>query len=334
MPLMSEKPRILFVDDEPLLLEALQRAYFRHKRAEWDMFFENSPQKAIELQKAYPFHVVVTDFHMPDINGLELAKSIQASDDSTQIVMLTGAADLDTAVNAINSTRIYRFYTKPCEPEVLEQGIEDCLLRHSQKTQSLNPPAQAGYDILNRLPIGVIVCDTNTHVIHMNQFAAEICATRQVFSIDPTTNKLRASLASYRDELKACIQSVAPQDRAMSLSRKGSDTSVCVIISNLKEGQNDRVMLLISDPDRHMAPSIDILQSIYDLPPSEARLLQHIVQGYSLLESADKMGITESSARTYLKRIFSKTNTRGQPELIRSVLLTPTLHQQENRLFN
>lgn len=325
---MSEKPRILFVDDEPLVLEALQRAYFRHRHHDWDMSFETEPLNAIALHKENPFHVVVTDFYMPDVNGIELARSIQEEDDSCQVVMLTGAADLGTAANVINSTRIFRFYTKPCPPEILEQGIEECLIRHDQKKKESNPATEVGTDVLNRLPLGIIICKKDGHVIHMNQFAAEICSSRQVLSID-NANILRTVEASYRDDLAFCLRSDDNSDKAISIARDSSDAPICVIGSPLIDSANDKVMLLISDPDKQVAPSVEILQSLYDLPRSEARLLHHIVQGESLAKAAKHLGITESSARTYLKRIFAKTNTKGQPELIRSVLMTPTLRHQD-----
>jgi len=325
---MSDKPRILFVDDEPLVLEALQRAYFRHRRHDWDMSFKTEPLNAIALHKETPFHVVVTDFYMPHMNGIELAQRIQETDDTCQVVMLTGAADLGTAAHVINSTRIFRFYTKPCPPEILEQGIEDCLIRHKQKRKENKPANQVGTDALNRLPLGIIICKKDGHVIHMNQFAAEICSAQQVLSID-SANILRTVRACYRDDLACCLRGDDKNDKAISIARDTSDTPICVIGSPLIDSANDKVMLLISDPDKHVAPSIEILQSLYDLPPSEARLLHHIVQGAPLAKAAQNLGITESSARTYLKRIFAKTNTKGQPELIRSVLMTPTLRQQD-----
>jgi DNA-binding CsgD family transcriptional regulator len=122
------------------------------------------------------------------------------------------------------------------------------------------------------------------------------------------------------------LKETEKQDRAISLMDDEIGRAVSIIVSRTKGGDANRVMLLIADPSRHVAPSVDILQSIYSLPPSEARILHFIVQGFSLQETAEKMQITESSARTYLKRVFFKTNTKSQPELIRSVLLTPALY--------
>lgn len=325
---MNVKPRILFVDDEPLLLKGIRRTLGLVHQRDWEMVFETDPVMAVELQRARSFDVVVTDFMMPVLNGIDLAVQMNDIDPSTQIVMLTGAADLTTAAEVINSTQVVRFFTKPCAMDILEKGILECVRKHEERARSsenvLKP--DFGDEVLDKLSIGVAICEQNGRVVYMNQFAAEVCAAHKTLSVD-TTGILRTVDPRYREEFMACLKETEKQDRAISLMDDDMGRAVSIIVSRTKGGDANRVMLLIADPSRHVAPSVDILQSIYSLPPSEARILHFIVQGLSLQETAEEMQITESSARTYLKRVFLKTNTKSQPELIRSVLLTPALYK-------
>ena len=76
------------------------------------------------ILKDGPFSVIVTDFKMPDMNGTQLlARAGEEAPDMIRI-MLTGQADLNTAIDAVNRGHIFRFLTKPCEPDVLRGCLE------------------------------------------------------------------------------------------------------------------------------------------------------------------------------------------------------------------
>ena len=68
--------RILFVDDEPSVLDGLRRM-LRSQRREWDMAFAASGREALELAEADPFDVIVTDMKMPEMDGAELLVRMQ-----------------------------------------------------------------------------------------------------------------------------------------------------------------------------------------------------------------------------------------------------------------
>jgi DNA-binding CsgD family transcriptional regulator len=85
------------------------------------------------------------------------------------------------------------------------------------------------------------------------------------------------------------------------------------------------VAVLANDPEH--APAIDaqMLRAWYDLTPAEARVSMLLVSGLSLAEIVERLGIGANTARTHLKSIFAKTDTRRQGELIRLLLSNPTL---------
>lgn len=112
---------VLFVDDEPNVLNA----YKRNLRKDFDISTAESGADALALMKAKPgeFAVIVSDMQMPHMNGVEfLAESKVMSPNSVRM-MLTGNADQQTAIDAINSGDIYRFINKPCTPEDMATSL-------------------------------------------------------------------------------------------------------------------------------------------------------------------------------------------------------------------
>lgn len=119
--------RVLCVDDEPNALEAYRRTM--HRR--FEIVVAESGRKGLELLRtAGPFPVVVSDYRMPDMNGVQfLARAADASPDSVRI-MLTGHADTRTAIDAVNEGEIYRFLTKPCPPVRLSRALDDAVRQY------------------------------------------------------------------------------------------------------------------------------------------------------------------------------------------------------------
>jgi response regulator RpfG family c-di-GMP phosphodiesterase len=115
------KPRILCVDDEPLVLTAQSRHLGKHFEVEG----EGDPRAAlVRVQNAAePYQVVVSDYNMPGMNGVELLAHVRRASPDTARVMLTGRADLGVAIQAVNEGNVFRFLTKPCPPETLIEVI-------------------------------------------------------------------------------------------------------------------------------------------------------------------------------------------------------------------
>lgn len=108
----STPATILLVDDEAAVRSGLSRALhdpcYRILEAE-------HPKAALKLLEREKVDVIITDFVMPGMSGLEFLKIVREQFPDTARIMLTGHADLDTAVRAIQEGEIYRFLAKPCE---------------------------------------------------------------------------------------------------------------------------------------------------------------------------------------------------------------------------
>lgn len=140
------KKRILFVDDEMLVLEGLQRM-LRPLRAEWEMVFVDSGAKALELMGQAPFDVVVSDMRMPGMNGAELLAEVLKRFPKTVRLVLSGHADRDLVLKCVGST--HQYLSKPCQPEELKAAIARASqLETSLRDQSLRQLVSR----LDRLP--------------------------------------------------------------------------------------------------------------------------------------------------------------------------------------
>ncbi len=122
---MDEK--ILCVDDELNLLLSLQRQL----RKEFHIECALGPEKALAaIAREGPFAVVVSDLQMPGMNGLELLAMVKQLSPEGIRIMLTGQADLETAIAAVNQGNIFRFLTKPCSTEELAHTLTAALEKY------------------------------------------------------------------------------------------------------------------------------------------------------------------------------------------------------------
>ncbi len=121
---------ILLVDDSPELLQALTR---QHRKA-FNLVTAEGAEEALRLfPEKGPFPVVVSDFQMPGMNGIAFLGKVREQWPETIRIMLTGQADVDVAVNAVNQGRIFRFLSKPCEKELFESVLSEALEQHRLK---------------------------------------------------------------------------------------------------------------------------------------------------------------------------------------------------------
>jgi response regulator RpfG family c-di-GMP phosphodiesterase len=116
--------RILFVDDEPILLDTYKRLLGR----QFDVTTAVGPQAGLETVRANgPFGVIVSDLRMPGMDGVTFLSSVRKMAPDSVRVMLTGYGDMDAAVAAVNEGQIFRFLNKPCPHDTLVRTLETCL---------------------------------------------------------------------------------------------------------------------------------------------------------------------------------------------------------------
>jgi response regulator RpfG family c-di-GMP phosphodiesterase len=123
---MSEQ--ILIVDDDVNLLAAMRRQL----RGRFNVTTAASGEEALDVFRTQPEKpaVILCDMRMGGLNGVETLRQIKASSPDTVRLMLTGNADMQTAIDAINDGAIFRFLTKPCPPDLLEAGLNAAMDQH------------------------------------------------------------------------------------------------------------------------------------------------------------------------------------------------------------
>ena len=120
-------PRILCVDDEPNVLEGLRR----NLRNGFDVSVSSSGAAALQrLKDGESFEVIVSDMRMPGMNGALLLAEFRARSPDTVRLLLTGQADLDSAVAAVNEGQIFRFLTKPCPAAALIAALRSAVAQY------------------------------------------------------------------------------------------------------------------------------------------------------------------------------------------------------------
>lgn len=115
---MTEK--VLFVDDEENILHSIKREL----RKRFEIYTASSGSEALALLKNEgPFAVIVSDMRMPLMDGIQLLAAVKDQYPDTIRMMLTGNADQETAIDAVNKGQIFRFLNKPCPTSTLVIAI-------------------------------------------------------------------------------------------------------------------------------------------------------------------------------------------------------------------
>lgn len=113
--------RVLFVDDEPNLLEAIQRTL----RKQVDMRIAVGAAQGLRvLREEGPFALVISDMRMPDMDGAQFLGLVRKESPDSIRMILSGQADLQATIAAVNEGHIFRFLNKPCPPDRLMSAIE------------------------------------------------------------------------------------------------------------------------------------------------------------------------------------------------------------------
>jgi len=123
----QKAPVIAVVDDEEMVLTSLRS--FLMLETEYDIMTYDSPAKALEEIRESPIDLVVSDYLMPGMNGIEFLMEVKKLHPYATRILLTGYADKENAIKAINEVGLYQYIEKPWENEDLKLIIQNGLER-------------------------------------------------------------------------------------------------------------------------------------------------------------------------------------------------------------
>ncbi len=133
--------RILFVDDEPNVLRAMRRIF---RRENYTLWTAPTGEDAVDLLKTEgAAHVVISDFRMPGMDGAALLRHVKETYPETIRIMLTGHADVNAIMGAVNDGAVYKFITKPWNDEDLRLTVGLALEQYDLRQENRELKIQA-----------------------------------------------------------------------------------------------------------------------------------------------------------------------------------------------
>lgn len=178
-------------------------------------------------------------------------------------------------------------------------------------------------DVIERFALGVILVDRECRALLRNSAATAILAMRDGLSDDD--GRLVAS--SHRDTcaIRNAVTSVAARlaGSAPAVALSIARPSLKRPLSLMAVRMGRATALFISDPESSLCASVELLQTLYGLTPKEAQIAALLVEGSSIEELAERLGISAQTARWHLKNVFNKASAETQRDLIRMILTGP-----------
>ncbi|EKD27027.1 MAG: sigma 54 response regulatory protein [uncultured bacterium] len=122
-----KKHTILIVDDEPNILKSLQRLF---EDSDYEILSSENGFEGLTLLQKNNVSLIISDYRMPEMDGIALLKKASEISPSTVRIMLTGFADINTIIRSINLGEIFRFIVKPWNDDELQETVTSCLAYH------------------------------------------------------------------------------------------------------------------------------------------------------------------------------------------------------------
>ncbi|HEX6136356.1 MAG TPA: response regulator [Casimicrobiaceae bacterium] len=212
----TERPRILFLDDEDRILNALA-ALFRYK---YQVFTATSGDKALAILGQCHVHVVVSDQRMPGMTGVEFLRQVKAVSPNTVRILLTGFSDLSAIIGSVNDGEVYRFLNKPWGNQEIQAVIADAL--------SIGLALEA--DVVEAPPAEVPARTAATEPCPDRPAVLMLHDRRETFEkVRPLLNESHPFV--YAGSMEECLRALQTR-------------SVGVIVSDLQVGRRDTSELL------------------------------------------------------------------------------------------
>ena len=212
---------VLIVDDERNVLSALRRLFMD---SGYTILTAESATEGLELFKTHDVHLVISDYRMPGMNGVEFLTHVKDEYPETIRMILSGYADVNVIVDAINDGHVYKFLAKPWNDQELLSAVRRSFEHHNlqiennqllielrnandelrsltgnlenqvtERTQDLelkNRALQIAQSILGLLPVGVIGMDSAGMIVYVNQSLSRYIKTSGMLLGTPAEHNL------------------------------------------------------------------------------------------------------------------------------------------------
>ncbi len=229
-------PTILLVDDEPQILNTLQKYLSKES---YTIYTANDGEQALSQYKRYKPQIILTDIRMPRKSGLELLEEIRQTDSETEIIVVTGHGDMDSAIAALK-LHASDFILKPIDFEVilmtLDRALERIALRHKVKQYTkeleellfkVNTSKKYFEAVFRNSPNALITYDLNGAISSWNAEAEAVTGysadealgktLEQVLRLDNFLHDMNAD-----DTIKNSVAQILTKDRQLRFISRNS----------------------------------------------------------------------------------------------------------------
>lgn len=300
----------------------------------------DSAKKALEVLGQNSYAVVITDIRMPGMDGVELTRQIKDLRPQIEVILITGYASVDSASSAVRLGAA-DYLTKPFgDIDRISQSLDRALEQHCRRLATqhrivrLEAHRETLAHLMDRLPMGVILLGGDGTVLMTNRAAEQILGEADGLGVKAGRlqggNELRGLLSQATR-----ITEGTRVGRAITLERPSERPALSTLVTPLGDvaasiGNGEpAAAIFVSDPGHRVENAEELLCRLYTLTPTEARMTAVLMQGRSVEDAAGELAISTNTARTHLKRVFSKTGTSRQGELISLLLSGPALLRLE-----
>lgn len=319
-----ESLRLICIDDDPLALDQL-RAVLNRVSAPLDCKFFGSPNAALRAHLDRPADLVLSDLRLGATTGLELIEEMRRAAPDAVYMLLSGEADLNSALSALNQGGIFRFFLKPAIRESLEEGL--CAAIVELNLKSLHALSGVVLTSVEQLPYALINIDSTGRILFANERAEEMISCRGYFYVGPD-RILRSVDAAKTKAFRQFLADTARQESrgsgaAFRFTHPDNPTPlVLTILKGGTGGASDHFTALIADPARKNVLSVEGIAHALGLANCEARVVHGLVECGNIEDAARNAKIAVSTARSYIKNAFTKTGVSRQAELVRLALMS------------
>jgi len=204
---MADEIKILCVDDEKNVLKALRRLFMDEDN--YEILIAESGEHGLKLlDEEEDIRMVISDYRMPEMNGVEFLRQVYEKSPDTIRIVLSGYADTAAVVEAINQGQIYKFIPKPWNDEELlstvsaalhhqelqwqvktmadelqrkntelqeiNENLESLVDKRTEALEIRNHVLQISQGILDVIPVVVFGIDPEQMIVHCNEYAREL----------------------------------------------------------------------------------------------------------------------------------------------------------------
>lgn len=279
----SVRYRIMFVDDEPNVLKSMLRIF---RQENYEIFTYESADLALSQIGENKPHVVVSDFKMPGMNGADFLKKVKLLYPQTIRIMLTGHADVNAVMGAINEGAVYKFITKPWDDNDLRLSISLALEKFElvEENKSLKHQAEIQQKEIQKYSkfIGK----------HRSQLANFLLQDK---IISPADFEKAVSLQEKQNRLMPSI--------IIELGLANPETIVKVFVSRLKTNQADPAQFQIPPAIAELVPrSFCVENSLVPLKKNNRQLIVGMADPSDFMKVDDLKFITGLQIQTVVAR--------------------------------